>query len=120
MRIVFNTLEGSYALCLVANIIQLGYIEIHGALQTLCFPTFTVRVITLLCHLNQLEKPFLKPSKYVFNRLSSLYDTTKFNVEFSKSLFIVRMLIVYCGVHYTIICDYGAVYSVTLYQTINV
>ncbi|XP_060527674.1 ubiquitin-protein ligase E3B [Cylas formicarius] len=48
MRIVFNTLEGSYALCLLANLIQLGYIERNTTLKNLCFPTFTVVVTGLL------------------------------------------------------------------------
>ncbi|XP_066246822.1 ubiquitin-protein ligase E3B [Euwallacea similis] len=48
MRIVFNTLEGSYALCLLANLIQMGYIERKLALKDLCFPTFTVVVTGLL------------------------------------------------------------------------
>lgn len=48
MRIVFNTLEGSYALCLLANLIQLAYIERHTTLKELCFPTFTVVVTSLL------------------------------------------------------------------------
>ncbi|KAJ8917808.1 hypothetical protein NQ315_010714 [Exocentrus adspersus] len=48
MRIVFNTLEGSYALCLLANLIQLAYIERHTTLKDVCFPTFTVVVTALL------------------------------------------------------------------------
>nr|XP_023030496.1 ubiquitin-protein ligase E3B [Leptinotarsa decemlineata] len=48
MRIVFNTLEGSYALCLLANLIQLAYIERHTTLREICFPTFTVVVTGLL------------------------------------------------------------------------
>ncbi|KAL1490103.1 hypothetical protein ABEB36_012844 [Hypothenemus hampei] len=48
MRIVFNTLEGSYALCLLANLIQLGYIERKTTLVDLCFPTFTVVITGLL------------------------------------------------------------------------
>ncbi|CAH1986182.1 unnamed protein product [Acanthoscelides obtectus] len=48
MRIVFNTLEGSYALCLLANLIHLAYIERHTTLKELCFPTFTVVVTGLL------------------------------------------------------------------------
>ncbi|XP_056636344.1 ubiquitin-protein ligase E3B [Diorhabda sublineata] len=48
MRIVFNTLEGSYALCLLANLIQLAYIERYSVLNELCFPTFTVVVTGLL------------------------------------------------------------------------
>lgn len=47
MRIVFNTLEGSYALCLLANLIQLAYIERHTTLKDLCFPTFTVSTIII-------------------------------------------------------------------------
>lgn len=42
MRIVFNTLEGSYALCLLANLLQLAFMERDGALKDLSFPTFTV------------------------------------------------------------------------------
>lgn len=42
MRIVFNTLEGNYALCLLANLIQLAHIERNGALKEAVFPTFTV------------------------------------------------------------------------------
>lgn len=42
MRIVFNTLEGSYALCLLANLIQLAYFERNNTLPGLSFPTFTV------------------------------------------------------------------------------
>lgn len=48
MRIVFNTLEGSYALCLLANIIQLGYFERNDSLKELGFPTFTVVITSLL------------------------------------------------------------------------
>ncbi|CAH1185168.1 unnamed protein product [Phyllotreta striolata] len=48
MRIVFNTLEGSYALCLLANLIQLAFIERHTTLRALYFPTFTVVVTSLL------------------------------------------------------------------------
>ncbi|RZC40397.1 hypothetical protein BDFB_001114 [Asbolus verrucosus] len=48
MRIVFNTLEGSYALCLLANLLQLAYMERDGALKDLSFPTFTVVVTSLL------------------------------------------------------------------------
>ncbi|XP_072380057.1 ubiquitin-protein ligase E3B [Diabrotica undecimpunctata] len=48
MRIVFNTLEGSYALCLLANLIQMAYIERNSTLRELCFPTFTVVVTGLL------------------------------------------------------------------------
>lgn len=42
MRIVFNTLEGNYALCLLANLIQLAYIQKEDALKDVAFPTFTV------------------------------------------------------------------------------
>jgi ubiquitin-protein ligase E3 B len=48
MRIVFNTLEGSYALCLLANLLQLAFMERDGALKDLSFPTFTVVVTGLL------------------------------------------------------------------------
>lgn len=42
MRIVFNTLEGSYALCLLANLVQLANFEKNTKLPDLAFPTFTV------------------------------------------------------------------------------
>ncbi|KAF2900658.1 hypothetical protein ILUMI_05537 [Ignelater luminosus] len=48
MRIVFNTLEGNYALCLLANLVQLGYIERDGILKEVSFPTFTVVVTGIL------------------------------------------------------------------------
>lgn len=42
MRIVFNTLEGNYALCLLANLVQMAYIEKDAVLKDVYFPTFTV------------------------------------------------------------------------------
>jgi ubiquitin-protein ligase E3 B len=42
MRIVFNTLEGNYALCLLANLIQLAYVHREDVLKDVAFPTFTV------------------------------------------------------------------------------
>lgn len=47
MRIVFNTLEGNYALCLLANLLQLGMFEKDTALKDMSFPTFTVSSIVL-------------------------------------------------------------------------
>lgn len=44
MRIVFNTLEGNCALCLLANLIQLAYIQKEDALKDVAFPTFTVSI----------------------------------------------------------------------------
>lgn len=48
MRIVFNTLEGSYALCLLANLVQLAHFEKDSSLLGLSFPTFTVVLTGLL------------------------------------------------------------------------
>ncbi|XP_022906806.2 ubiquitin-protein ligase E3B [Onthophagus taurus] len=48
MRIVFNTLEGNYALCLLANLLQLAQVEKDTTLPELCFPTFTVVITGLL------------------------------------------------------------------------
>ncbi|XP_017769365.1 PREDICTED: ubiquitin-protein ligase E3B [Nicrophorus vespilloides] len=48
MRIVFNTLEGNYALCLMANLLQLGSICKDSMLAELSFPTFTVVMTGLL------------------------------------------------------------------------
>jgi ubiquitin-protein ligase E3 B len=42
MRIVFNILEGNYALCLLANLIELAYVQKEDALKDVAFPTFTV------------------------------------------------------------------------------
>lgn len=47
MRIVFNTLEGSYALCLLANLIELAHFEKETILPDQSFPTFTVNLFTL-------------------------------------------------------------------------
>jgi ubiquitin-protein ligase E3 B len=54
MRIVFNALEGNYALCLLANLIQLAYIQREDALKDVAFPAFTVssnlhQNVTVLC-----------------------------------------------------------------------
>ncbi|KAB7504674.1 Ubiquitin-protein ligase E3B, partial [Armadillidium nasatum] len=40
LRIVFNTLEGCYALCLLANLVHLAYLERETSLPELAFPTF--------------------------------------------------------------------------------
>jgi hypothetical protein len=42
MRIVFNTLEGNYALCLLANLVQLAYIHREDVLKDVALPTFIV------------------------------------------------------------------------------
>uniref|UniRef100_A0A1B6LAX7 Ubiquitin-protein ligase E3B n=1 Tax=Graphocephala atropunctata TaxID=36148 RepID=A0A1B6LAX7_9HEMI len=48
MRIVFNTLEGNYALCLLANLVQLVYLQRDTTLQLVQFPMFTLVVTRLL------------------------------------------------------------------------
>lgn len=48
LRIVFNALEGSYALCLLANLIQLANIEREEVLRELCFPSFTVNYFSIM------------------------------------------------------------------------
>ncbi|EFN88458.1 Ubiquitin-protein ligase E3B [Harpegnathos saltator] len=48
LRIVFNALEGSYALCLLANLIQLANIEREEVLRELYFPSFTFVVTKML------------------------------------------------------------------------
>ncbi|XP_045782566.1 ubiquitin-protein ligase E3B [Maniola jurtina] len=48
MRIVFNTLEGNYALCLLANLIQLAYCEREHAHPTTYYPTFVLVVSRFL------------------------------------------------------------------------
>lgn len=54
LRIVFNALEGSYALCLLANLIQLANIEKKEVLRELCFPSFTVSCVRNFFHLSKL------------------------------------------------------------------
>ncbi|XP_076061977.1 ubiquitin-protein ligase E3B [Oratosquilla oratoria] len=48
LRIIFNTLEGPYALCLLANLIHLAYHERETSLPGLAFPTFNSVVTCLL------------------------------------------------------------------------
>ncbi|XP_053625281.1 ubiquitin-protein ligase E3B [Plodia interpunctella] len=48
MRIVFNTLEGNYALCLLANVIQLAHSEREHALPQTYYPTFVLVVTRFL------------------------------------------------------------------------
>jgi ubiquitin-protein ligase E3 B len=47
LRILFNTLEGNYALCLLANLIHMAHIEKDGSLKGIYFPTFIVNYFTL-------------------------------------------------------------------------
>lgn len=47
LRIIFNTLEGSYALCLLANLVHLAHKETDRALPKLAFPEFNVSIISL-------------------------------------------------------------------------
>ncbi|XP_043677000.1 ubiquitin-protein ligase E3B isoform X3 [Vespula pensylvanica] len=48
LRIVFNALEGSYALCLLSNLIQLANIEREEVLRDSYFPSFTFVVTKML------------------------------------------------------------------------
>nr|XP_032513418.1 ubiquitin-protein ligase E3B [Danaus plexippus plexippus] len=48
MRIVFNTLEGNYALCLLANLTQLAYTERDYAQPSTYYPTFVLVVSRFL------------------------------------------------------------------------
>ncbi|XP_012263808.1 ubiquitin-protein ligase E3B isoform X2 [Athalia rosae] len=48
LRVVFNALEGSYALCLLANLTQLANIERDEVLRELYFPSFTFVVTRML------------------------------------------------------------------------
>jgi ubiquitin-protein ligase E3 B len=53
LRIVFNALEGSYALCLIANLIHLAHIQRDTMLKEVAYPLFTVS--------------FLEFKKYIYN-----------------------------------------------------
>ncbi|CAH0406320.1 unnamed protein product [Chilo suppressalis] len=48
MRIVFNTLEGNYALCLLANLVQLAHSERDHAAPDTYYPTFVLVVTRFL------------------------------------------------------------------------
>nr|CAD7597611.1 unnamed protein product [Timema genevievae] len=48
IRIVFNTLEGNYALCLVGNLVHLAYIQKDDSLKEVFFPTFTFVISRML------------------------------------------------------------------------
>ncbi|XP_063620540.1 ubiquitin-protein ligase E3B [Cydia splendana] len=48
MRIVFNTLEGNYALCLLANLVQLAHLEREHAMGESYYPTFVLVVTRFL------------------------------------------------------------------------
>ncbi|XP_075221172.1 ubiquitin-protein ligase E3B isoform X2 [Lycorma delicatula] len=48
MRIVFNTLEGNYALCLLGNLLHLSYCQRDTVLKELCFPTFNFVITKLM------------------------------------------------------------------------
>ncbi|XP_013180712.1 PREDICTED: ubiquitin-protein ligase E3B isoform X1 [Papilio xuthus] len=48
MRIVFNTLEGNYALCLLSNLIQMAHLEREHALPESFYPTFVLVVTRFL------------------------------------------------------------------------
>ncbi|XP_059171742.1 ubiquitin-protein ligase E3B-like [Physella acuta] len=59
-RIIFNSLEGNYALCLMANLIQLGFVEMEGLVEnTVDFMSVMIRLLEN-CH------------KYVQNKKSNL------------------------------------------------
>ncbi|XP_046391174.1 ubiquitin-protein ligase E3B [Ischnura elegans] len=48
MKIIFNVLEVNYALCLLANLIHMAYIERETTLPEIYFPTFTFVITSLL------------------------------------------------------------------------
>ncbi|XP_005112992.2 ubiquitin-protein ligase E3B [Aplysia californica] len=59
-RIIFNSLEGNYALCLMANLVQLGYVEMEGLVEnTVDFMTVMIRLLE-------------NCNKYVQNKKSNL------------------------------------------------
>lgn len=59
-RIFFNTLEGNYALCLMANLIQLGFVEMEGLVEN------TIDFMSVMIRLLQ------NCNKYVQNKKSNL------------------------------------------------
>lgn len=70
MRIVFNTLEGNYALCLLANLIHLAYIHREDVLKDVAFPAFTVS--------NNIAFRFAASPFEGIKLVSSLVDQSKF------------------------------------------
>lgn len=89
MKIIFNALEGSYALCLMANIVQLSYIERETTLKELFYPNLTVRrIVKIFSKLSSnvqfcLKKYFsiLVCTDEAIRKLPTLccYKTVKFN-----------------------------------------
>lgn len=67
LRIVFNALEGSYALCLLANLIQLANIEREEVLREICFPSFTVSYFSIMQYIDILI--FLYTSRIFYSLL---------------------------------------------------
>ena len=53
-RIVFNALEGNYALCLLANLINAAYLQRETALPSLYYPAFTVNILIFFSNTNTL------------------------------------------------------------------
>lgn len=50
IKIVFNALEGNYALCLLGNFVHLCHIEQETTLKELCYPEITVSQINIKFH----------------------------------------------------------------------
>ncbi|KAH9492187.1 Ubiquitin-protein ligase E3B [Bulinus truncatus] len=88
-RIIFNSLEGNYALCLMANLIQLGFVEMEGLVEnTVDFMCVMIRLLEN-CH------------KYVQNKKSNLthwhpvlgWFSQKTDVSLHESMtYVVRQL----------------------------
>jgi hypothetical protein len=52
LRIVFNALEGNYALCLLGNLIHMAHIERDDSLREIYYPAFTVsnyHLVSMTC-----------------------------------------------------------------------
>ncbi|KAK6968619.1 ubiquitin-protein ligase E3B [Biomphalaria glabrata] len=88
-RIIFNSLEGNYALCLMANLIQLGFVEMEGLVEN------TVDFMSVMIRL--LENCY----KYVQNKKSNLthwhpvlgWFSQKTDVSLHESMtYVVRQL----------------------------
>lgn len=56
-RIVFNSLEGNYALCLLANLVHLGYSEVEGLVEN------TLNFMDVMIHLLKSCKKYVQSKK---------------------------------------------------------
>lgn len=68
-RIIFNALEGNYALCLVGNLVQLCYIERETTLREIYHSDTTVSVAHVCCNDNISSNNYVNQFQFVLSKL---------------------------------------------------